>query len=754
MAERGSFWRAAAGRIGASLVGATAAGLIAALTEVVWSRGAASQPPGFGSTLVAVLGLTTPLTLAVGLGVGALVVLLHPPAPPSLARLAHALRAPAPERRAYLAALLPLALIGVVCWILLAARLALGVLAIEAPEDSPDTAAGPALALGAAVTFLVLALLVLGAAGALGARLRARPPDPVVTGLIGAILAAAVLGYAIASGDTSGAGGTLPMFGVFKRPELDLRAPGLLLLIAAAAYLGQAPLARLPLRFALVLAALPLGLTWYAASRGLEERRLALTIERGAPLAKLLLAPLRKASDGDRDGFSARFGGGDCNDADPAINPRADDVPGNGRDEDCSGADAESLKLAAPAAKAAPKDARTHALEKLPEKLNVVLISIDTLRHDLGYLGNPRPLSPNLDRLAKKSVVFEKAYSLASYTSKSLPPMLIGKYGSETHRGFSHFNRFGKEDTFIQERLKAAGIRTISVQGFWYFYQAGVGLERGFDVLDYSAAPKAIQGEGDKTFNADKLSDAAIAQLEKPENTQGQFYLWVHYTDPHTEYVRHPEFDFGPGMRERYDSEVAFVDKHVGRVIEHIEKSPFAARTAIVVTSDHGEAFGEHGMIRHGFEVWEELVRVPLIFNLPGAEPRRVTERRGQIDLVPTVLDLFRLPQPSGEGFDFLSGESLLLDLFMPPGYQPAEKIVFVDMTSGPNNSERQAFIENHLKLVTSSGRALGLYDLEHDAAEKNDLMESDPERGKAVLDRFKAFRRNLREVRVREKKD
>jgi arylsulfatase A-like enzyme len=327
--------------------------------------------------------------------------------------------------------------------------------------------------------------------------------------------------------------------------------------------------------------------------------------------------------------------------------------------------------------------------------------------------------------------------------------MLIGKYGSETHRGWSHFNRFDKADLFIQERLQRAGIRTLSVQGYWYFFQPGYGYERGFDVVDSEAAPKVVQIEGDRSFNSHKITDRAVAQLSNSENVGRQFYAWVHYIDPHTEYVRHEQFDFGEGSRERYDSEVRFVDEHVGRLIDFIEKSEFGPRTAIVVTSDHGEAFGEHGMIRHGFELWEELVRVPFVVYVPGAEPHRVSVRRSQIDLVPTLLDLYRLPKPSGEGTDFVTGESLLLDILRPPGYEPRARIVFIDMSAGPHNAERQAFIENDVKLVATSGRPLGLFDLATDPLEKKDLLD-DKARAEEVLARFKAFRRQLREVKVR----
>src|SRR5690606_5122237 len=131
---------------------------------------------------------------------------------------------------------------------------------------------------------------------------------------------------------------------------------------------------------------------------------------------------------------------------------------------------------------------------ELPGGANFLLLTIDTLRYDLGYSGahkNPK-LSPQLDQLAARSTVFKRAYSLDSYTSKSLGPMMIGRYPSETARTFEQFDRFPKTVPFVQERLKNAGIRTVSVQGYWYFFFKNYGFERGWDVLDSSAAPKVV----------------------------------------------------------------------------------------------------------------------------------------------------------------------------------------------------------------------------------------------------------------------
>jgi choline-sulfatase len=193
---------------------------------------------------------------------------------------------------------------------------------------------------------------------------------------------------------------------------------------------------------------------------------------------------------------------------------------------------------------------------------------------------------------------------------------------------------------------------------------------------------------------------------------------------------------------------VAFVDHHVGRVIDAVAKGPLAQRTAIIVTSDHGEAFGEHGMIRHGFELWEELVRVPLMVRVPGLSSRRIVARRSAIDLVPTVLDLLGVEPPSGQGGDFLSGKSLLADLISPEGHTPEERPIYIDMPAGPHNADRQGFIDGDLKLVLQGARPLSLFDLKADPGEKKDLLDQSA-LAQPLLARFKAFRSTLRPVRV-----
>jgi arylsulfatase A-like enzyme len=731
-------------RIALAVAGASFGATAASVVDALWASGASSSPSVTLLGLARIdVGLNAPAALVVGGAVGVVGLVVEPDRLRSPDELWRALALADPARSRRLSMSFLAFAVAAPLWATALAHFAKRSMA--APGS--NLMSGLVIATSALLLALVAMIGVLGVAELLTKLLARVDLDPRRALVSALVLASAIIAVGVITGTTSGEGSWLGIWGVLKRPELDLRAPGLLLCMAAAARLLPHLVSRQPV-LALVLALLPLGFTYESATRmgGLPD--LTSALERGAPLGKMSLAFLRRATDRDHDGYSPLFGGGDCNDHDARINPQAVDVPGNGIDEDCSGSDAP---VPAEREKAVPSAARVDG-RRLPSGLNLILITIDTLRADLGFAGNPKPLSPNLDALARRSVVFDRAYSLASYTGKSVGPLMIGKYPSETHRGWGHFNRYTVEDTMVAQRLQKAGIHTVGVQAHYYF-SAAFGLSRGFDVWDSRAQPPpGSDQDNDATITGGALTDAAIAVLSDPKNTDARFFTWIHYLDPHSEYAAHPEApDLGTGMRAAYDGEVWYVDHQLGRLLEFIAGQTWADRTALVITSDHGEAFGEHRMIRHGFELWEELVRVPLLFVIPGVEPHRVTARRSCIDLVPTLLDLMGTNENAepDSPFDFLSGRSLADDLVMAPGYRPEERDILVDMPAGPNNDERRAFIHEGKKLYISNAVRFQLFDLDQDPAEKNDLS-SDKELLAEMKSRYQDFRAGMREVIVR----
>jgi arylsulfatase A-like enzyme len=152
-----------------------------------------------------------------------------------------------------------------------------------------------------------------------------------------------------------------------------------------------------------------------------------------------------------------------------------------------------------------------------------------------------------------------------------------------------------------------------------------------------------------------------------------------------------------------------------------IDASPDAARTVVVVTTDHGELFHEHGISRHGRELWENLMHVPWMMRVPGIAPRRVHERRSHIDLVPTLLELMRVTPADAS---VLHGVSLAGDLVGSPD---PERTIFMDLPWGPANAPRRGIIVGDWKLIVRSGERRELYRLSDDVEELHNLAATQP---------------------------
>jgi arylsulfatase A-like enzyme len=174
-----------------------------------------------------------------------------------------------------------------------------------------------------------------------------------------------------------------------------------------------------------------------------------------------------------------------------------------------------------------------------------------------------------------------------------------------------------------------------------------------------------------------------------------------------------------------------------------VAKQSWAKRTAIIVTADHGEAFGEHNRFLHGFELWENLVRVPLFFVVPGATPRHIDEPRSAVDLAPTILDLFDV-KPLFDGGDAgFEGTSLVPEVF---GAAPEPRDVVVDLPPTSDNDRRRALVHGWMKIIGfSEDKYFQAFDLEKDPTESEPIIKGDVFQD--ILTRYRAREKTIKDI-------
>ncbi len=370
---------------------------------------------------------------------------------------------------------------------------------------------------------------------------------------------------------------------------------------------------------------------------------------------------------------------------------------------------------------------------RFPEKpvRNVVLVSLDTLRPDrMSMYGASRPTTPRMDELADEGVRFESALAPATSTPPSHMTMLTG---TEPCRhgvwGVRAEDTMSDEIDTLAEHLSRAGYTTAAVTENAYM-SPPYGFARGFDsfvelkqmVADgNSPAPGIITptGYGPKTFRA--------AETWIRENRDRRFFLFVHtyqvhgprrpagayaklFDEPVPTPQRGPTYDPAFHDLRRYDQLVRQLDDLVAGLVRQMTSLGLGDETILVLTSDHGEAFFEHGDHGHGWSVYGEVLRVPLIVWAPGlAKPGVVREPVGLVDIVPTVLDLLGLPLPA-----VVDGTSLAGAVRNPSGAEPPRRTLYAE--TAPGNA--RAVRSGSLKIVRRKGEVDALFELDRDPGE------------------------------------
>lgn len=412
--------------------------------------------------------------------------------------------------------------------------------------------------------------------------------------------------------------------------------------------------------------------------------------------------------------------------------------------------------------------------EPSPERpTNAILISIDTLRPDhLGCYGYDRPTSPALDRLASEGVLFENISSTSPWTLPAHASILTGRYPNR-HGVKFHDVRLSDDIPTLAEHLGEHGFKTAAIVNSSYLSQR-YGLARGFEHFEY------VQ-ELIRRAKPSGVENRALGWIAKQAHEP--FFLFVHYYDVHSDYVSEPQYErqfvrteervangetmqlmrFREGkvklsehdaehLRDLYDAGIRQLDEGLDRLVEALRSRGLLDTTLIVITSDHGEEFLEHGGVLHSRTQFDEVIRVPLIVRGPGIPAgRRISEVGSLVDLAPTLFATLGVSPPAGmDGID-------LSPLWRTAATEASERLVFSEAEHGTKVRDNKWAVRNaRFKPPPDSTRAVRnarfklhhdrvsgtwrLYDLQSDPRELRDVSDAQPAVARALRESLEDY--------------
>ncbi len=384
------------------------------------------------------------------------------------------------------------------------------------------------------------------------------------------------------------------------------------------------------------------------------------------------------------------------------------------------------------------------------EDVNVLLIVIDTLgtRH-LGIWTEGLDTSPNIDALGADGLRFMRAGSPSPWTQPAVASMMTGL--TPSRHGVLHlFDKLDDDQLTLAEALQARGFRTSGVVSHFLINRER-GYGQGFEV--YTDGPVS----GHSGVSSPKVTRTAISEMKRLKDER--FFLFVHYFDPHSEYLHHQQHDRsswyqGPArqwsrdivklraqrhdmtdgdvafFRDLYREEISFTDHYVGLLLDQLDNLGLAENTLVILTADHGEEFMEHDWIGHTRFLYDTLLQVPLVMRLPGKlTPGRVDEPVSLNDLMPTLLGLSRDPAANTDW----DGRSLAPFLEGKTGQGDRPEFSEVSFLAPPEErgtvvAEKEAFLSavslGNWKLIHNlDTQEWSLFDRTTDPLEKNNLF-------------------------------